>query len=44
MICENLVFNKTEEVIDEMLARTNYERAFIETKKKNLPSPRKPRC
>jgi len=44
MICENLVFNKTEEVIDEMLARTNYERAFIETKKKNIPSPRKPRC
>ena len=44
MICENLVFNKTEEAIDEVLARTNYERTFIETKKKNLPPPRKPRC
>ena len=27
-----------------MLARTNYEHVFIETKKKNLPPPRKPRC
>ena len=39
---QNLVFNKTEEAIDEMLARTNYERVFIEAKKKNLPPPRKP--
>merc|ERR1712238_522242 len=44
MLCENLVFNKREEATDEMLARTNYERACIEAKKKNLPPPRKPRC
>ena len=44
IICENLVFNKIEEAIDGMLACTNYERAFIETKNKFFPPPRKPRC
>ena len=43
VLCENLVFNKDPEATDDMLARTNYERACIEAKKKKLAPPRKPR-
>jgi len=43
VLCENLVFNKTEEATDEMLSRTAYERACIDARKKGLPMPRKPR-
>ncbi|CAB9516741.1 Probable methionine synthase [Seminavis robusta] len=43
LICENLVFNKSEDATDEMLTRTNYERACIDARKKGLPTPRKPR-
>jgi len=43
VLCENLVFNKTEEATDDMLQRTAYERACIDAKKKGLPPPRKPR-
>ena len=43
IICENLVFNKTEEATEDMLNRTNYERACNVARKKNLPIPRKPR-
>ena len=32
MISENLGLNKTEEATDEILARSNYEPACIETK------------
>ena len=42
LLCENLVFNKTPDATDDMLARTEYERAVIDAKKKNLPPPRKP--
>ena len=44
VLCENLVFNKTEDATEEMLTRTAYERAVIDAKKKGLPPPRKPRC
>ena len=43
VLCENLVFNKNEDATEDMLQRTNYERACIEAKKKKLPPPRKPR-
>ena len=43
LLCENLVFNKTPEATEEMLIRTEYERAVIDAKKKGLPPPRKPR-
>mmetsp|Transcript_11469 Transcript_11469/g.19060 ORF Transcript_11469/g.19060 Transcript_11469/m.19060 type:complete len:1422 (-) Transcript_11469:114-4379(-) len=43
VLCENLVFNKTEEATEDMLKRTNYERALKEALKKGLPPPRKPR-
>ena len=42
-LCENLVFNKIPEATDDMLERTNYERACIDAKKKNAAPPRKPR-
>jgi 5-methyltetrahydrofolate--homocysteine methyltransferase len=43
ILCENLVFNKTEDATEDMLNRTAYERACIDAKKKGLPPPRKPR-
>jgi len=43
VLCENLVFNKNDEATDDMLERTNYERACIDAKKKGLLPPRKPR-
>jgi len=43
MLCDNLVFNKTEEATDDMLERTTYERACVDARKKKLPLPRKPR-
>eukprot|EP00592_Proboscia_alata_P011914 CAMPEP_0194393036 /NCGR_PEP_ID=MMETSP0174-20130528/123069_1 /TAXON_ID=216777 /ORGANISM="Proboscia alata, Strain PI-D3" /LENGTH=967 /DNA_ID=CAMNT_0039188669 /DNA_START=248 /DNA_END=3151 /DNA_ORIENTATION=+ len=43
VLCENLVFNKTEDATDDMLERTKYERACIDARKKNLPLPKKPR-
>eukprot|EP00588_Corethron_pennatum_P005273 CAMPEP_0194300828 /NCGR_PEP_ID=MMETSP0169-20130528/61466_1 /TAXON_ID=218684 /ORGANISM="Corethron pennatum, Strain L29A3" /LENGTH=1546 /DNA_ID=CAMNT_0039051037 /DNA_START=401 /DNA_END=5038 /DNA_ORIENTATION=- len=43
VICDNLVFNKIPEATEDMLDRTNYERACIEAKKKRLAPPRKPR-
>jgi len=42
-LCENLVFNKTEEATEDMLQRTAYERTCIDARKKGLPPPRKPR-
>ena len=42
-LCENLVFNKIPEATEDMLERTNWERACIEARKKKLPLPRKPR-
>ncbi|GMH97023.1 hypothetical protein TL16_g13333, partial [Triparma laevis f. inornata] len=42
-ICENLVFNKIPEATDDMLERTNYERACIVAKKEKKAPPRKPR-
>ena len=42
-LCENLVFNKTEDATDEMLTRTAYERACIDARKKGIPPPLKPR-
>ena len=42
-ICENLIFNKSEDATEDMLTRTEYERSVAEAKKKNLPIPRKPR-
>lgn len=41
--CDNLVFNKTPEATDDMLARTAYERQVMECKKTGAPPPRKPR-
>jgi 5-methyltetrahydrofolate--homocysteine methyltransferase len=43
LLCEDLVFNKSPDATDDMLERTNYERACIDSKKKGLPPPRKPR-
>ena len=43
VLCENLVFNKNEDACEDMLQRTNYEKACIDAKKKNLAMPRKPR-
>jgi len=43
VICDNLVFNKIPEATEDMLDRTNYERACIEAKKKRMAPPRKPR-
>ena len=43
VLCENLVFNKTEDATDDMLERTSYERSCIDARKKGLPMPRKPR-
>ena len=34
LLCENLVFNKTEDATDDMLERTNWERACLDAKKK----------
>ncbi|GMH96218.1 hypothetical protein TL16_g13285, partial [Triparma laevis f. inornata] len=42
-ICENLVFNKIPEATDDMLERTNYEKACIDARKANRAPPRKPR-
>jgi 5-methyltetrahydrofolate--homocysteine methyltransferase len=42
-LCENLVFNKSEDATEEMLNRTAYERACNVARKKKLPLPRKPR-
>merc|ERR1719162_1204594 len=42
-VCYDLVFNRTEDATDNMLERTNYERACIQAIKKRLPPPRKPR-
>ncbi|GMH94109.1 hypothetical protein TrST_g819, partial [Triparma strigata] len=42
-ICENLVFNKIPEATDDMLERTNYERACIVARKEKKAPPRKPR-
>ena len=42
-LCENLVFNKIPEATDDMLERTNYERACIDARKKGAAPPRKPR-
>jgi hypothetical protein len=30
IICDNLVFNKTPEATDDMLERTEYERAYVD--------------
>ena len=43
VLCENLVFNKNEDATEDMLNRTNYERACVEAKKKGQEPPRKPR-
>ena len=43
LLCDNLVFNKDEDATDDMLERTNYERACIDARKKGVPPPRKPR-
>merc|ERR1719491_1140419 len=38
-VCYDLVFNRTEEATDDMLARTNYERACIQAiKKQSTPA------
>jgi 5-methyltetrahydrofolate--homocysteine methyltransferase len=42
-LCENLVFNKTEDATEDMLNRSTYERSVADAKKKGLPPPRKPR-
>ena len=39
IICNNLVFTKTEEATEDMLNRTNYERACNVARKKDLPIP-----
>ena len=36
LLCENLVFNKTEDATDDMLERTNWERACLDAKKKGM--------
>jgi len=43
ILCENLVFNKTEDATEDMLNRTAYERACIDARKKGFALPRKPR-
>jgi 5-methyltetrahydrofolate--homocysteine methyltransferase len=43
LLCENLVFNRSEDPTEDMLNRTAYERAVIDAKKKGLPPPHKPR-
>ena len=40
VLCENLVFNKNEDATEDMLNRTNYERACVEAKKKGQEPPR----
>ena len=42
-LCEDLVFNKSDDATDEMLKCASYERACIDARKKGLPEPRKPR-
>ena len=42
-LCDNLVFNKTEDATEKKLECTTYERKVIEARKKNLPPPVKPR-
>ena len=42
-ICEDLVMNLSPDATDNMLERTEYERAVIDAKKKGVPPPRKPR-
>ena len=42
-LCEDLVFNRTEDATDQMLERTAYERACIVAKKKGQAPPKKPR-
>jgi 5-methyltetrahydrofolate--homocysteine methyltransferase len=43
LLCENLIFNKNPDATDDMLERTEYERAVLDAKKKGLPLPKKPR-
>ena len=43
ILCENLVFNKTDDATEDMLNRTAYERACIDARKHKRPLPRKPR-
>jgi Pterin binding enzyme/Homocysteine S-methyltransferase len=42
-LCENLVFNKNEDATEDMLNRTNYERAYKEALKHGNELPKKPR-
>jgi len=43
VLCDNLVFNKSEDATEDMLNRTNYERECVQARKKGNALPRKPR-